>query len=457
MKKIGLVICITIGLASEVAAENEMHVPALDEWEEIEEDPTSTPTQAPSAEEPVEATPPPPAPTLSAKIAPIPGGDVVTLGKMERRRLKRAERVRNREVRAYYRELRRARDIDPRGERELRLCSVNLNGYSDKDEVKRLIKEPGVKRLKKTEATAVGAIIRAGCDLVVMQGLVGRSYGYLIEKTKPLLKKLNIRSKVDWEIKIAASEAQTGFQGFLVRKGFPHQVETLKNLLIREPGRRAPATKPEKVAPKDIVPRDFFRLETALPRRGSPGEPPKRVIVISGIVAGNVNPFGPEPALLKAQIADVAIELVKSEQKKISKSDQPIILLVLERGESRNGVVEPIVTGRLRLDDFARRCSFEKYPEPKKNGAKKPLIADAVFSCGDTPPKRPQLLFNVLQNLSTVSADKQALPGPTSGIYLSPEDLQFVRKGGVLRFESGLLPIRNGLPGAALVWIDLNW
>jgi len=444
-------------------------IPALDEWEEATPEATAAPT--PVAVQPTDEEEETAPPQIQLQPPPIKGGAVISLTKEQKKRLEAVEKRIRLTVAEELKEQRERRSRDPRGEPELRVCSLNLNGYGEKDEVKRLIKEPGVKRLKATEKSAVKVISESGCGLVAVQGIVGRSTTFATAALAEFVKKLSKKSKVSWRSYVAVSEAQTGFQGVLLRENpswTNHRFQTIRDQLLRRPGSALPPTRPAKISKDEIVQRDFVRfgitIKSAEQERDAAGlprdKPSRELILLNGITARTVNPFDPEPPLIKAQIADVAFRLARAEQLSVSAQDGPIIILALERLEKRGSVIDSILSGRFELDDFQRVCKFqvEEAVETDKRKTKvKPLVHDSSFLC-EPKPERPQLFFDV-SGMPQIEAKNKKTPvvPATNGLYVDERDLPLVRVGSTLKYASGAVPLTNGLPGAYLVWVDLNW
>jgi hypothetical protein len=129
------------------------------------------------------------------------------------------------------------------------------------------------------------------------------------------------------------------------------------------------------------------------------------------------------------------------------------------------GLVDQILSGRLYIDDFSRGgpCKLlekEKSAEGKRGVTSKSLVEDSKYSC-DPRPARPQIFFDVVSTGPkkdlTPNRREKLVSEPTAGLYVDERDLSLVRKGGVLKYSSGAVPLKNGLPGGYLVWVDLNW
>jgi len=74
-------------------------------------------------------------------------------------------------------------------------------------------------------------------------------------------------------------------------------------------------------------------------------------------------------------------------------------------------------------------------------------------------PGRPERYFEVISRSESelkVPLSKRTL---TNGYYLAQPDLQYVLRshGDPVRTIAGTLPVQTGLPGAQLVWLELNW
>ena len=158
------------------------------------------------------------------------------------------------------------------------------------------------------------------------------------------------------------------------------------------------------------------------------------------------------------------------------------------------GGAQHILTGRLNIDDFEKDgvCKIiqgDLPPPPKEEGEEgakeevkieekpKPgnvldLTVDTVVECR-APLDRPQPRFDILASVPFEQQPKAAheplqkapkiskghLELQTAGIFAVSADLKYSAKKGanLLNSAAGRVQISNGLPGAYLVWVDLNW
>lgn len=486
-------LCLTLSPFREVLAEEQHSEPvaeetlvpksspdnpisALDDWQDLKppEEPTAveTPAPEPTEEEQVIIIEKPPE-------SPIKGGEVITLNRRQRKRMELVEKRIHRQARIELAARVAAQKKDPRGMPEVRICSANLNGYGEKDEVKRLLKKPGVERLPSSESSFLRAAVSSNCDVIALQGIVGRSATYAQDALEALAKKLEKRLKKKVQGIIAQSSAQTGFQAFLVIdvggekiKGF--RTETKANEPLRIPGEELTTKRRADLNKNEIVPRDFLQLifEVVSKEREITGDGDRilkknrTLNVLNGIVAKSLIPFGPEDPVLKMQVAEAALRLQTDIQGKITPFEQPIAVLALERLETIRGGIEQIVEGRLEMEDFLGNCRFksksEDAPEKEKKGKKerkRELISDSEYTCKERP-HRPVLLFEVLSKNELKLPNKKAGDWRkviTSGLYLVSADLHYAQTDSPFHYGVGAVPIKNGLPAAHLVWVDINW
>jgi hypothetical protein len=482
----------------------------LDHWLESGAEESSSPVEIPAEglntisgdvqEEPT------PTPTPKYQF-PIVGAEHVMLKKAQKERLDKVEKKLRSIV--YKEQQARLQESlkDPRGDVEIRICSVNFNGYGTKEENERLLKKIPKPRIAKAERTILKAIVAANCNLVAVQGIIGRSPAFATEALTAFATKLSKKTnKIPWKSEIARSKEQNGYQGFLIKDsddspidGF--QVETITNAILKVPGKPLRTTVSSK---NDTVPRDFLKITLEVKSKDSlkpdpmafetkPSfKPTRQVVIINGILAKGVAPYAADESLLKLQIADVATRLFDVEQSKISPNQQPIVLAAIERVEGVLGGAEHILTGRLTIDDFEKDglCQIvsgiteapkiegeEGEEEVKKEEKPKPskvvdFTADTLVEC-KSPIERPKVRFDLLASVAfekkpapeeEASVKKQKislrdLELQTEGIFVVTADLKYTAKKGsnMLNSSAGRIEIANGLSGAYLVWVDLNW
>jgi hypothetical protein len=498
----------------EAAVSSEVILP-LDGWADAPQEDGTTPTTESDPSE-LEVTTDTSMPVQEVKpiVFPIKGAESVTLNKSQKKRLTKVEDRIRVVVQKEEQEKLEKLNHDPRGEKEIRICSANFNGYGTNEENDRLLKKVGKPKIAKAEKSILEAIVNAKCDVVSVQGIVGRSPSFAQEAMDVLTKKLGKRGdKCPWIGMVARSKEQSGYQGFLIKdltNGpiLGHRVLTFTDQIIRLPGEVQKTTYTSK---NQLVPRDFMKL--SLQVKSSDVEVPsllstdtkstvktsREIVLINGILAKGVAPFQSEDRLLKLQISEVAVKIFEQEQGRISPVEQPIVLLTIDRVEGVLGGVQQILTGRINLDDFeqggmckilskadiAPKPAEESEDEDGEKKKKKPttpskivdLTEDTIVSCG-SKIDRPQLRFDLLASVpfevqkssppeeepvegakKKPKAPKRDLELQTTGIFLVSDDLRYTAKksSNLLDSTAGRVKISNGLPGAYLVWADLNW
>ena len=431
----------------------------LDNWAEIPPE-SSSQEETHSEQKPAtvykEGEDPVPSPTQIG-VYPVVGATRAILKKTQNARLKKVEKKLRVIVSQEQETLNKEAKKDPRGQSEVRICSVNFNSFGTKEENERLLKKIPKPRLAKAERSILKAIAETGCEIVAVQGIIGRSPSFAIEALTGFVKKLSKKTeKAPWKFEVARSKDQNGYQAFLIKDaqsspivGF--KVETFPNLIMKVPGRLLRSIAKLK---KELVPRDFLKLtvevksqdlvnpdplllESKVSTKGS-----RKLVIINGILAAGVAPFVEEPRLLKLQIADVAVRLFEAEQSRITPDEQPIVLATIERVEGIMGGAQQILSGRINIDDFeedgACKIISTDLPVAKEEGVevaeeeegeeevkkevrqhedpkirkKVDFTIDTVIEC-PAPMDRPQPRFDIL---ASVPFEKRESLGITDGL-----------------------------------------
>lgn len=476
------------------------YVEPLDSWVELPK--TNQPSHA---DEPVDVEHSE-IPEQSVKSQPeevVHVGQPTILTLKQRRRFEALlKRVRGR-VMEEQKQLAERQWADPRGVPELRVCSLQLGGYGEKSEAKRMIRGLTLTDLRSREQSAISAIISAKCSVVAFQGLVGRSAAYARKGAEIFTEKLKKRTGAPWGAYVSESRHQTVFNGFFVREGLvqsgsPSRTEGKDGENSKETAVARDVSIAEKssiggvagnktfseITPPPLgdlkerrITSDVEQLNLRLPAANGP----KNVVILS--VSLRKALFGvPDREITRVQYAEAIRVLLAKIVSESDPLDPPIFVLAIDRGVERRSATHFVISGRLQLKDFTENCHIEQLSSEVKK--KETSAAESIpkLVC-NSPIERPQALFDVItegitQKTTYKRTKKEnetrfSLIKPTaaekaseserrrsrSGLYLLPEDLKFVRErvSEPLHFSSGFVPVKNGQTDSPLVWTDINW
>ncbi len=348
---------------------------------------------------------------------------------------------------------------DKRGEPEVRLCSLNLNSYGEKSEVQRIINVPQARRLKRKTKSIVNAILEARCNIVALQGIVGRKRSVAKEGLDFLLGALNKKSETKYEAFLGDNFHSLAYNAFLLD---PKTVKFTRS-----------ASHEDKLLPRfeEFDEKKFWRApyELYVTVPGKNGAANKDLVVLNMLIRKSLTSAEGETERARMQNAEGFRQLIDKRQEDVIPENPPIIILAGDRGAPRTTPASQIIEGRMRLTDFRGKdkCVLEE-------GGK--------VSCPE--PREPRkMLFGVLAEGISREADEKdgakikahrAAPKPgekdrrsaqqrrlerTAEIYLLAPDLHYAWRGenslGI--YKAGYVEVANGLPDSPLVWVELNW
>ena len=424
----------------------------------------------------------------------LPDEFETVLKKRDRRRIDRlTKNVRSRAIR-WNRQVKSRWRGDARGAPEFRFCSVNFNNYGEKKEVRRLMKAAGANRLPSRRKALSRALADTGCDLVAVQGLLGRNFAYAKLGLLEVVERVEKRTKRKYSAFVAQSVKELGFNGFIVANDRIEVINTATH--SKMPLFRLPGEEDQEFG------RALFEIHFRVRRIGEgEGELSRRFLAYSGHLQRGLSGNLSEKESLRWQMAEVIRDTViarDAAETERDRFDPPAVMLGVDLVGKRDAGAHYVVDGRRSPNDIYRqKCTFEGDPpdekekgaEPKAKGeghekGKKEKPVSKVI-CKDAPSHR-QVLFSVFegpppapgyQQVEKKTEDgvtkiwKPVPPSPaevakhkeyrlsTAQIYLTPQTLPLsVRSAQLpLRRSVGMVPLRNGLNDSPLVWMDVNW
>lgn len=421
------------------------------------------------------------------KTAPLIKGSV--LNRRQKRRISRLE--------PYYRGLTRkrngqyaaARASDERGLPEVRVCTLNLQNYSTRTEVRRVTKDKDlVKKHRRKEREIVSAITSEACTLVAVQGVVGTSLKRAKAGLDALAEKLSSKSDFSWQAYLGASNHRLAYNGFLV-SDFNLKVLTIKNLANEELPRFS-----------EFEEETFFRgpIELVLQVANRENKPNRELILYNWHFRKNIDAANIDAERARMQMAEALRRYVLKRSRKLQGTPRPVIVVLGDREVGRYAPATRVLEGGLRLLDFRESgaCKLERLereeekvilitegPSKGKKRRKKEIIPEYKTSC-EEELQRLKLLFGViaeqlppLPDVKKVTVDEETsyrVPKSygkrlrksqkkarerTAEIYLFQQDLPFAFERSAVegRYAGNVVEVEYLPEKSPLLRIDLNW
>lgn len=415
---------------------------------ELPEESEETNYQEPATPEGMPTTPP--------EVKPV------NLNKQQLERIARVEaQIRTRAL-IYRQRMREKGRRDPRGRAEFTFCTVNGNNYGMPADVVRMFDKGELPRLLRRERALVYGIVKARCDAVAVQSIIGRGYSRAKAGLRRLATRVGRASGENYHEFVGGGSEQNVYNGFLVRAG----------AIV---GDVVPSNFHDRVLPRfgDSQEKKFFRdpLEIEITVHGKDGAADRPLKLVTFDLARALRGAEDEPEAAKMQMAEALRLIVASDQRTIDLENPHILLVAGERTVNRTRASSAVLEGRYRLQDF-------------KEGAKCTLNDDRTFSCSSPPS--PLELFNVttgcalppLRTITKKSKDGKEVKFHlrselkqqeieirsrhfrTAEIYMLPADLKYARstEHEESSIKTGHISVRNGLRGKSpLLWVTLNW
>ncbi len=383
--------------------------------------------------------------------------DRVILSTKKQKRVEEARAYLRERGKAYQSFVAKARYTDPRGEPELKLCSVPTNDFGTLKQLKKIFPSRKSRGLKEKAKSIARAIRESGCDIVAFQGVAATDFAGAKEAIGKIAREIPTIPQIGWDIYVGSTNHKYSFSGFILRPGPSVHVLGIQSHL-------------DKLLPRleGFQEKKFLRTPFELNIRvaGKGGHEARNFSLVTFDLTGEFSKKGVPGELAKLQMADAMRQLPSFSSTKNDET-RPITILVGERGEPQYSPSARVLRGRLRLRDFSG------------DGPCKLTEAD-VFRCeGNTP--NPQILFGLISDglqfpkrkkVNKVEksdeqeqTEKKTLTFAeikklgTSDFYLFQNDLSVVWKyyEKPWEYNVGWKAVRGGLSNSPLIWAELNW
>lgn len=368
----------------------------------------------------------------------------------ERKRIAKAKKRFLKEAYLLRKKVRSALRQDPRGEVELRVCSLNTENFGLKVEVSRVLRGKAAKGTKRRESAIVRQIAQSGCDVVALQALIGHDVVSAKAGLVSLAELLQKQTSITWETFLGDTNHKFARSGFLVAKKTGIEVISTKNytdtLLPR-----FEAFQLEKFL------RAPFEIALRVKRKGVSQEIvyDKEVIIMNIDFQDALRPAKQESEAAKMQMAEAVRQLAVYRQHDFDPDLMPIYLVLGNRASGRYRPATEILEGGIQLTDFKSdgKCRFDEqnpfgYTCAERVSFGKVLVGLLATSTSLLSPTEQQQLQKVNQDQSRIT-----------DIYVFQGDLPAVSRGPIVssQFAVGQFPVKYLAKENPLVWVDVNW
>ncbi len=421
------------------------------------------------------------------KTAPLVKGSV--LNRRQKRRISRLENVFRSVTYKRNRQYAPSGPGDERGLPEARVCTLNLQNYSSRTEVRRVTKDKTlVKNHRRKEHEIVEAIAKEACTVVAVQGVVGTSLKRAKEGLEILAEKLSQKSDFSWQAYLGASNHRLAYNGFLV-SNYNIKVLTIKNLANEELPRFS-----------EFAEETFYRgpIELVLQVKNRQEKANRELILYTWNWRKLVDGASPEAERARMQMAESLRRYLVKRSRGLRGTPRPIMVVLGDRESGQFAPATRVLEGGLRLLDFrdSGPCRLEKVekeieeivtitegPSKGKKRRKKVTLTEFKDVC-EEDLRRLKLLFGLVgeqipppPEVKRVEVDEAVsyrVPKSyrkklrklwresrerTAEIYLFQQDLPAAYENSLVegRYGINVREVKYLSEKSPLLRIDLNW
>lgn len=402
-------------------------------------------------------------------VRQAPKPQITSLSKAQIGRIRRAQVLQKQRVLRLRLEQAKNYWKDPREEGEVRLCSVNLNNYGLPIEMGRLLPKTALLRRPALERSILRGIKKARCDVVAIQGVVGRDFSSARQGLEMLSTKLQKQTQLPWKIYTAGSGYRLAQHGFLVNE---NSVQVLA--IISHTDKLLPRFGP-------FEEEKFVRapLELQMKVSGKGKAEHRSLSLITFVFQKTLNVKPRDPEVMRMQMAEALRQLVNLNDQIIDPFKPPIVIFLGDRMTPNFSPTNQVLEGRLLLTDFGPEghCKIDQKekiicnPNPQYPKTLFGLFANDMRTLAKTAPGvrdsnsnsgNPQVNKFTPGNKKASAAnriDAALLNDLTADIFLLQSDLSYAwatqRIPG--HYQIGFEKIANGLKESPLIWVELNW
>jgi hypothetical protein len=333
---------------------------------------------------------------------------------------------------------------DPRGLPELTVCSQNLENYGRLADVKRRMKGFDQGRLDEKERALAKRIVRAKCDVVALQELIGKDKERAEEGVQALLQTIRGMSNRIFEYRIAPSNDRRLRLAFLVAKDRAEILSTLSYSRVVLP----------KIAEKQ-KPREFARgpyeIQLQVKSRGESRS--KRVTLVTFHFKSRrslkADPTALEWETYRMEMAEALRRIVENRHNDTFRTGESILVLLGDRNSNFDTASARLLQGTLTLKHFQEGiCRLSSRGVPLCQG-------------GNT---RPQVLFSAFESDKNFFGMRgtytyKKVYSWLDDILLPAESLRYGWSGYATEgdFAAGVVSAYGEASDHSLVYLRLNW
>jgi endonuclease/exonuclease/phosphatase family metal-dependent hydrolase len=336
-------------------------------------------------------------------------------------------------------------DSDPRGASEVTICSQNLNNYGLLPDVVKRTPGMSAERLAEKESALVKRFVKAGCDIVAVQEVLGRDEATSNNALTRLATKLHFSSNRSWAVVTGPSNDPMLRNGYVFAKDRAEMLSRLSYAQVELP----------KMIEQE-KPRSFSRgpLEVQFAVKGQGEAAPKTVVIINFHLKSKRGGAG-DPAQLewetaRMQMTEALRRIIANRHKASLASGEVPLILLGDRNSNFDSASAKILDGTLSLamfqGDGVCRLSKRGVPLCQAGQAKPPNL----FSVLTTDPQTKFLTGTHRYKKEYSWLDEILIATPA----LPAAWERFDSTGD---YASGIVYDPREASDHALVWVRLNW
>lgn len=335
--------------------------------------------------------------------------------------------------------------LDFRGKVEATVCSQNLENYGSDETMKRRTKGFSADAKKEKEDALIKRFVKAKCDIVAVQELLGSTEIQAKEGLASLAKLYQKRTNREYEVYVGGSNDKISRVGFLVAK----DVGGFENLTSYYQVELPKISEEQK-------PRFFSRgpLELRLSIR-SPENKQARDLILVTFHFKSKSYAEEDPAALewetyRMEMAEAIRRVVEKRHKREIEDGSALIMLLGDRNSNFDVASARLLTGMLRLEQFQGQapCRLSKRGVPLcKPGMMQPETFFSVL-LGD---KQTRLTAGTYRYENTYSWIDDILM-PVSSLPFA-----YAEPGSEGDYDSGVIRDFPEASDHALTYVRVNW
>ncbi|MCB0332441.1 MAG: hypothetical protein KDD55_03010 [Bdellovibrionales bacterium] len=335
--------------------------------------------------------------------------------------------------------------IDERGKPELVVCSQNLENYGSLDDVHRREKQMTKTLLAEKEAALVKRFLKAKCDVIAVQELLGATQAKAKAALEHLAKVIQYRSNRVFHVYAGPTNSKISRNGYLVAADVGEVVNTLSYARVELPKIS------EEQKPREFV-RGPYELQIQVNAKGDTGS--KLVTLVNFHLKSKAfnskDPTELEWETLRMEMAEAIRRIVLRRHEESFASGESLLVVLGDRNSNFDAASARILTGELTLQHFqgAAPCRLNKRGVPLcAPGVALPAKLFSVLIGDERLRMRP----GTYQYEKTFSwLDEILVPAETIGFATE-------RVGVEGRYLGGVYYEPEEASDHALVAVGLNW